>query len=474
MIIISAVKLRKYNGTFKIYFTDTATERKYAIKHGLATINDMKKFEMKQNFIKMADRVFLPTKSALSMKGVIKSVGDTGRIYFRPTRVNHFDKSIDDRYKRQTAEFEQLLAGLKLVDCWGKLKEKDQVIYEHDDGTRVRGEIIGSNPYVMHCWDTGENFTPDFSRIKTFEDEATKSMTFNYPPQCFEIQLLETQPSYSASKNHRWSKAAVGVLREHVNQKATISIFSRVNDVVIAELFVNKVCINDQLKELGLAIETEESVLSKLNHMKRMENDVLLQPQDEFDDREEEIFVSASPNKDICHKTHHMKGPYSPLEAKLEGLSRQNQQMATHVQDSSVNQVFLNDDVFENKKKFYVAAHVSLSMGGNLKLDEVSHIPQIPGLAAILAMIFSPIVQLRRNEKKTKYLSILCGLGYDDRARAPILANRDVAMELDIDLTPAHLGKINQIREFFSKFLYTKQDETFPSLNDGEKVNMNV
>lgn len=471
---ISAVKLRQQNVNFKIYFTDKATEQELAVQFNLGS-GSRRDFQLHREFIIMPDRVFLPTKTAVRMKGFICNVGDTGRIFFKPTIVYHIDETQDDRYSKQTAELNEILAELQLAKTTQPLKEKSQIIYEHENGVRIRGQIIGTNPYVMHCLDTGANIIPDFHKIRVIVDEQKHAKVFDFPPQCFEIHLHETRPNYISSKNHRWSKTAIEHLRGLIGtkQKSTILIFSMVNEIVSVELFHQKKCVNDTLKELRLAVEVEESILSKFDHSNRIQFDpdkAAIMPQDEFNVKILDRFVSHSPGKDICHRTHLLKGPYSPLERKLYGISAQNEYLPTIVLDSSVNNILLNDDIFQAHKKFYVAANVSLSMKGNVKLDEVSALPQIPGFAVILAMIFSPVVQLRRNEKKTKYVSILCGLGFDDRTRAPILAERDVSMDLDFDMNSQHLAQINAIREMFSKLLYTKRDEVEPNLNDGEKV----
>lgn len=457
------------------------TEREYAVRLGLAKIENGK-FKMESEFIKSPDRVFLPTLSATKMKGYITSVGDTGRIFFKPNVSFNFDKTEDRRqYMELSTRLQKILKDLALSNVERRLKEKDLVIYQNREN-RLRGEIIGTNPCVMRCLDTGENILPDFSQIRHFKDDdiELKNHVFDYPPQCFEISLLETRPSISASKNRRWSTKAVQELRKCVHKAGTndneaeIHIFSITDDdVVSAELFVNGKCINDELKLKGLAVEGEESCMSKLNHQTRMDVGKSLGhtfPGNDFARKTINRHVEFSPDNNICHRSHVLKGPYSPLECKVTGLSSNFADLDANIQDNSVNQIILNDGILDNVKKYYVAANVSLSKSGKLNVSEVSKIPQITGLAAILAMIFSPDVQLHRNETKTKFKSFLCGLGFDFRANFPYFAERDVAMELDFDLSPDHLKDINHIRLLFSAMLHTESGQEYPEYDDKTKV----
>lgn len=85
--------------------------------------------------------------------------------------------------------------------------------------------------------------------------------------------------------------------------------------------------------------------------------------------------------------------------------------------------------------------------------------PSIPGFGALMAMIFCPYLELQQDRQKSRYTSMLCGLGYNKAAKRPLFEEHDMRFELDFDVNHDDLQWINQIRFAMDTMLYTKAGE---------------
>lgn len=87
----------------------------------------------------------------------------------------------------------------------------------------------------------------------------------------------------------------------------------------------------------------------------------------------------------------------------------------------------------------------------------------------LLGLIFSSTSELRRDESKTSFVSLLTGLGFDENLQQPFFGERDAAMKIDFDLTNHDLDLANQLRYWFSYMLMTDNDKKVPNHVDAEK-----
>jgi len=70
----------------------------------------------------------------------------------------------------------------------------------------------------------------------------------------------------------------------------------------------------------------------------------------------------------------------------------------------------------------------------NVKDDENSYDGwfELPGLASICCLLFTPQAEFRTDEKRTRYTGALCGLGYD--SQGAIYTDNDVETVFDVEI----------------------------------------
>lgn len=92
-----------------------------------------------------------------------------------------------------------------------------------------------------------------------------------------------------------------------------------------------------------------------------------------------------------------------------------------------------------------VAAAISQSdlKASTLILRETTLMPDIRGFGPLMALLFSPTMELKRDKGKYRYTSILTGLGYDPEKKRPIYDEHDMIMHLDVVITTEDIEKVH-------------------------------
>ena len=91
-----------------------------------------------------------------------------------------------------------------------------------------------------------------------------------------------------------------------------------------------------------------------------------------------------------------LRGPYHPLEYKLNPIHMVGSQWLVRVEPESVNSVLLDDQPDEAVDQFMVAAHIGLNPSGRaLMVRATTLMPNKLCLGALLTMIFAPKVEVR-------------------------------------------------------------------------------
>lgn len=91
----------------------------------------------------------------------------------------------------------------------------------------------------------------------------------------------------------------------------------------------------------------------------------------------------------------------------------------------------------DSSSKYVVAAAISKndSNSGNLIIRETTLLPPIRGIGPLIALMFCPTMELKRDETKTRYISFISGLGYNKKDKRPIFEEHDSIFHLDVELT---------------------------------------
>ncbi|XP_045519372.1 probable ATP-dependent RNA helicase spindle-E [Pieris brassicae] len=275
------------------------------------------------------------------------------------------------------------------------------------------------------------------------------------PPLAMLCVLAEIAPAPLLSAHSEWPPGSLLVLTDFISKGGLIGkVYSVTHGVVSIELMAEggRISFNKELITNGLAVKCEESYESKLNHDLRETASELNMSQKRAHNKEqsemaykhvEELGPSSYKEciSDVC-----LNGPFSPLETKVHNLMYASHDKPVNIESSSVNSVLLDTDPQEIYERLLVAAEVGQNeVGSRLTLRHTTLMPNIPGLPALLALIFCPEAELRRDSSSSRYVSVLCGLGSDAEGH-PYFPEHDLLVNIDADLTVDDIGTINHLR----------------------------
>lgn len=314
------------------------------------------------------------------------------------------------------------------------------VIVSSDKGYR-RGKVvkvINIQKIDIYLIDYGSVVQTPLIRIHSVPQSI--KMIFEYPPQCFECTLSEIQPSFIKCPKEKWTNEAVKVFEQMVDsQDVTIDIYSVVDDVVSVQMTINNVNINEKLVEEKYALPCEESYASKMDKdmRERQKIEKARCAREEYATKENKNVVVniVPPHLNKCLQVVSLNGPFSPLEAQLYGITRKSTKVTTD--STSCNSIILDTNSQNGHGKLFVATNVSKNQRNcDIILRQITMMPNIPGLAVLLGMIFCPTMEMRRDENNTRYVSVLTGLGCDELTNEPYFAEHDCIFPVDIELSP--------------------------------------
>lgn len=143
--------------------------------------------------------------------------------------------------------------------------------------------------------------------------------------------------------------------------------------------------------------------------------------------------------------TIQLTGPKTPLETVLYSfLSYERTSKAVNVDHSSVNSVLLSSIQQESNTKYMSAAHVAQSSteDRNITISGTTLMPNIRGFGPLMAMIFCPKMDLKRDQSKSRYLSVLTGLGCWGEDNDPLFPEHDLLFPLDFHLDHEDIAKV--------------------------------
>ncbi|GAB1297823.1 ATP-dependent RNA helicase TDRD9 [Apodemus speciosus] len=124
------------------------------------------------------------------------------------------------------------------------------------------------------------------------------------------------------------------------------------------------------------------------------------------------------------------------------------------IEKESINSVVISDSPADLHQRMLVAASLSVNeTGSTMLLRETSLMPHIPGLPALLSMLFAPVMELRVDRDGKCYTGVLCGLGWNSTTEAPILPEHDIELAFDVCFNVEDIVEINILRAAINKLV---------------------
>ena len=300
--------------------------------------------------------------------------------------------------------------------------------------------------------DFGQTEICELSQLRVVEIDDL----WDSPPKCFECCLAEVQPSLLHSSLDIWTKPAIQFFKLQTGDKeVSIEVYSVVEGISNVYLTVDGgYKLNDLLVNRGYAEYSEESYVSKADNTRRsqaQQNDRANEDWS-FDsdlmgylERETEIAVEPPP-RNMCTKEIELKGPFSPLEISIHSLADARSINGLAVDHQSVNSVILDCEPQDLSEKYLVAAAVTISGPRNkLTARQTTLMPNIRGFGPLMALIFCPVMELKRDSAKSRYVSMKTGLGLDSSKRRPLFEDHDMTFNLDVEITKEDIEIVGRL-----------------------------
>lgn len=149
-----------------------------------------------------------------------------------------------------------------------------------------------------------------------------------------------------------------------------------------------------------------------------------------------------------------LQGPFSPVETQLIHLVSTGMSKFVTVDTTSVNSVLL-DTCLDNPREFLLVAQTINRSSKNIAhliLRNTTLLPNTPGLASLITLIFTPYMELRRSPLGTYYTGALCGLGYDPSTEKSLFPEHDIQIIFDIEITMNDLRMVRH--SIFQVFIH--------------------
>ncbi|XP_040334285.1 ATP-dependent RNA helicase TDRD9 isoform X4 [Herpailurus yagouaroundi] len=293
------------------------------------------------------------------------------------------------------------------------------------------------------------------------------------PFQALELKIRGMRPSAkSLVCGDHWSLEAGRRFASLVNGRALlVRVFSVVHGVLHVDVYrcagaQDTVSVRDVLIQEGYAELAEEPYESRQSHealkglFSKSVEDIadMSMPSPVKDDKKYLIRIlleSFSSNKlgaPNCKAILH--GPFNPYELKCHSLTRISKFRCVWIEKESINSVIISDAPEDLYQRMLVAASLSVNAtGSTMLLRETSLMPHIPGLPALLTVLFAPAMELRVDRDGKNYTGVLCGLGWNPTTGAPILPEHDIELAFDVQFNVEDIIEINILRAAINKLV---------------------
>uniref|UniRef100_A0A182SZY6 Tudor domain-containing protein n=1 Tax=Anopheles maculatus TaxID=74869 RepID=A0A182SZY6_9DIPT len=412
------------------------------------------------------------------LTATVTHVQDPNKFYLRPHDSNNIYQDIE----RQLSESAPLL---RPFSAGHLLKQRDIVaapLPHTTVKTLGRAKLLkeytirGVPSWAVFFMDFGSTAVIPVGQLRQLEDTSLAALK-TIPDRVFEASLAEVQPCAIRSPKDVWTEDTIKYFRQLVLGKRlhveVYSVVNRVSMVVLRRAPQDSAeqTINKELIRLHHAQESEESYVSKMNHEKRqrvqsdMELDAMYAVQIKNDNSEQQRYledddpINLQLPRDMFKVRLMLRGPYSPLEIKCSSTVFSGYRKPVSIENASLNSVLLDTNPQNPHSKLLVAGCVNESSGNTLIARQTTMMPNIPGLPVLMALIFAPTCQLRKDPEQTRAVGLLAGLGIDPRTGNSIYPEHDMSLAVDITLDEEDIGDINALRYTMDSILHSGHNE---------------
>lgn len=293
---------------------------------------------------------------------------------------------------------------------------------------------------------------------------------FELPPQCFECRLCEIVPS-GINCPSGWSEQATEEFKNFIaNRRIEIDVYSFIDRIASVRVIVTGQLdsLNNNLVQIGLAQKSDEPYSCMINHLDRDSSEEL-KPK-KVEDEMADHCIESPPDLYLTEELE-LDGPLSPLSAGscLTSLFRARPN-ETSIDASSVNAILLDPFPNDGIKKVFVAASMSKN-DNQVILHQTMIMPNLPGMACLLGLLFSPTAQVLTSIDRTRYTSILTGLGCDQKRKSHY-GEHDSLIYVDCTLSKQDIHTVNEIRSYMSMLM--QNEPNFKQQNFKNNTNKNA
>lgn len=492
--VYKALKLSRENIKLKLNILNDRDCYQYAKEVGIAT--DDLHVSKKKSFYKFAEICVLPDIYTKYVVGNVRAITHPNKFWFRPFADNNekiivvIKQAINGSQLPKLNATDTLLGKIVAVSC--------RAVNDPRRETYFRGKILSemnstddSMHYKLLRIDEGDEIAAPFDALRSIDklkvpakvlglNRDEEILVADIPPRVFECTLAEVQPSYIRSSAGKWTPDTVEAFKEECNRELMmVEIYSVWNGIVSVILqdpedrSINKKLISHQMAQkceenypskqdhaLRYRVQCFEDVVDQKPRKKSISNDML-----EYLRQFYEKPIDAPPARRLSRMVT-LRGPYSPLETTIHATTRVGSINKTDVERFSVNSVLLDTDPQEPNERMIVACAISTSQKG-LTLRSTTVMPHIHGFSVIMAALFAPVVEVHRDKTKTRYTSILCGLGAKRKKNNKYQSRfeeHDLSIPFDVYMQEDDMKSINKIRYLMSALLYILPGEKVPNL----------
>uniref|UniRef100_A0A182QQ54 Probable ATP-dependent RNA helicase spindle-E n=1 Tax=Anopheles farauti TaxID=69004 RepID=A0A182QQ54_9DIPT len=354
--------------------------------------------------------------------------------------------------------------------------------------TLLKQRIIrGQEHWVVFFLDHGMTVTLAVGQLRQLHGTPLEMLT-KIPDRVFEASLAEVQPSAVLSPKDTWMEESIEHFRrEVIGQRLHVEVFSVVNRVAMVflrhtaddpiERSVNRALVASHHAQLS-----EESYLSKMNHEQRARVQLDMQVDETYRkqilndcanqqrylevDDEPELWANLELPSELLKVRLTLRGPYSPLSVKCGATVFSGYRKSVDIENESINAILLDSNPHNAYDKLLVAGCVNETSSNKLIARLTTAMPTIPGLPALMALIFAPTCLLKKDADGTRVVGLLAGLGRAPQTGRSIYPEHDMSLAVDVALDEEDIADINALRYTMDSILHEGNSDKTPQYGE--------